>query len=259
MGSQSELRAPGRWPPLVTKLPSKSFAEVSARWQDLDHLVIVPGHAIQWCTEYGQRITDRNCWFLYDFQKGQLPLLLEHIKVAAQLAHDDPRSLLVFSGGQTRPGLGPRSEGQSYFAVADVLGLFKGDLFDRTLTEDFARDSLENVIFSMARFREITGSLPTKVTIVGFPFKERRFTELHRQAAKIPAESFTYVSVRLKGYGQDHIVDDAYVDFQKDLYGCGSKLSGKRALRNPYKQHHGYKEFCPELKSILSICDMFHP
>ena len=37
--------------------------------------------------------------------------------------------------------------------------------------EEFARDSYENVLFSIARFKELTGHPPRNVTVVGYEFK----------------------------------------------------------------------------------------
>lgn len=239
----------------AVQLPSATFDRVSREWASLEELIIVPGHAIQWCTERGGTdLLDESCWYLLEYQRGQIPIFLEHIKQAVQLAQDRPNSLLVFSGGQTRAGLGPRSEGQSYFVLAERLGLLDGPLHDRTVTEQFARDSLENLLFSMCRFRQITGRLPQKVVVVGFPFKARRFVELHRRAVSLSPTAFEYISVSVPGFDQDGLVDDAYGDFVGDLYGCGAKLAGKRRSRNPYHEWHGYRESCPELSSALTQC-----
>lgn len=232
-------------------LPSKRFDEVCSKWKEMDHLIIVPGHAIQWCTDRAQNIFDENCWYLLKYQTGQVPIFIEHIRRAAHLAAEDKNALLVFSGGKTRSGLGPRSEGQSYFLVAEKLGLLnRNDLYDRSIAEEFARDSLENLIFSLCRFQQVTGNMPQRVSVVGFPFKARRFIELHRKAANIDSSCFTYVSVDLPGFPQDSIIDDAYNDFAKDLFGCGPKLSLKRHSRNPYNEHHGYLDTCPELRQM---------
>ena len=61
-------------------------------------------------------------------------------------------------------------------------------LLERVVSEEFARDSYENVLFSLCRFHEITGRYPEKVTVIGFGFKEKRFMELHRKAVRFPRE-----------------------------------------------------------------------
>ena len=45
----------------------------------------------------------------------------------------------------------------------------------RAVVEDFARDSLENLLFSIARFRQVTGRYPARFTVVGFDFKVREW------------------------------------------------------------------------------------
>ena len=44
---------------------------------------------------------------------------MAHIRRGVEVAAKDPSAVLVFSGGQTRPDAGPRSEGVSYFRVAE--------------------------------------------------------------------------------------------------------------------------------------------
>jgi hypothetical protein len=66
-------------------------------------------------------------------------------------------------------------------------------LLERVISEEFARDSYENILFSLCRFFEVTGRYPEKITVVGFGFKEKRFTELHRKAVRFPKDR--YVSI----------------------------------------------------------------
>lgn len=55
-------------------------------------------------------------------------------------------------------------------------------------TEEFARDSYENLLFSICRFHEYTGNYPRNITVVSFEFKRKRFIEFHRYALKFPSE-----------------------------------------------------------------------
>jgi len=61
-------------------------------------------------------------------------------------------------------------------------------LLERVISEEFARDSYENFLFSLCRFYEITERYPEKITVIGFGFKERRFIDLHRKAIRFPKE-----------------------------------------------------------------------
>lgn len=240
------------------ELPSPTFKDAKQEWSGLTHLILLPGHGIQWCTEQGKFATDESCWYLESYQKGQVKLFLAHIRRAIEEAANDPKALLVFSGGQTRPGVGLRTEAHSYFAAAEQLGYFTAfdgtDVYDRAVSEDYAKDSLENLMFSVCRFKEITGQYPRKITVVGFPFKGPRFIDLHRKAINFPQENFKYIGVEVRGAKQDHIVDDAYADFKNDLYGCGKKLLDKRRSRNPYHHLHSYAHSCPDMANYLDSC-----
>ena len=66
-------------------------------------------------------------------------------------------------------------------------------------TEDDALDSYQNLLFSIARFHEYTGRWPARITVVGYEFKRRRFTELHRAALRWPAARFDYVGIDAEG------------------------------------------------------------
>ena len=98
--------------------------------------------------------------YLLSYQKGRgLPqTILKHIREGIHQASLDPQSLLIFSGGETRASTGPVNEGTSYFQVADAMNLWEENLSkstsdgktsnsvrSRTLTEEFATDSYQNL------------------------------------------------------------------------------------------------------------------
>ena len=79
----------------------------------------------------------------------------------------DPNALLIFSGGETRRDAGPRSEGASYWQVANAADWFGyPSVRQRSATEEAARDSYENVLFGLCRFYQLTGHYPETVTVV---------------------------------------------------------------------------------------------
>lgn len=111
-------------------------------------------------------------------------------------------SLILLSSGQTRLQ-STTTEAESYMRLAISLGLFHPDSkqtshaphFPRATTETYALDSYQNLLFSLARFHEITGRYPLQVTIVGYEMKRRRFEELHRTALRFPAHHFEYIGI----------------------------------------------------------------
>lgn len=55
---------------------------------------------------------------------GEAQSFLDHIQLGIEETALDPDALLLFSGGQTRRAAGPRSEGLSYWVVAEAANWF---------------------------------------------------------------------------------------------------------------------------------------
>ena len=83
--------------------------------------------------------------------------------------------------------------------AAGILPEEDGKLFLRATTEDYALDSYQNLLFSIARFHEYTGHYPRLITVVGYEMKRRRFTELHRAALRWPPARFNYIGIDAEG------------------------------------------------------------
>eukprot|EP00252_Welwitschia_mirabilis_P024343 TRINITY_DN7186_c0_g1_i1.p1 TRINITY_DN7186_c0_g1~~TRINITY_DN7186_c0_g1_i1.p1 ORF type:complete len:319 (+),score=30.41 TRINITY_DN7186_c0_g1_i1:320-1276(+) len=231
--------------------------------KELKNLVMVAGHSVYMGNKCGKGggDGDEGAWFLESYQRhpGQAATFVEHIKVGVEVAGRDKKALLLFSGGETRRDAGPRSEAQSYWSVADSHGWFgEGtEIQKRALTEEHARDSFENLLFSICRFRELTGSYPINITVVGYDFKERRFAYLHRSALRFPRNRFYYVgtppsltslAAALKG---ESLVRQ---QFQKDPYGCYGSLRLKKIGRDPFHRTIPYPKGCPELRGLFRYC-----
>lgn len=137
------------------------------------NLIIVAGHSVIIDpSNIHNAHFDESVWYLLPFQHNQgLPqAIVGHVLKGIYEAAKDVSSLLILSGGETRANTGPVNEGSSYFSVADSLNLWdlalqsKVGLFDgaenasslallpgfqtvraRTVTEEFATDSFENL------------------------------------------------------------------------------------------------------------------
>jgi len=245
-----------------------TFTNNRTRLYGLSHLIVVAGHAVLRRHDAAQLNRD-SAWFLEPYQTGMAALFVKHIQRAVTIAAQDSNALLLFSGGQTRPAAGPRSEAVSYWLVAELARWF--DLNDstamsvanRSLTEEFARDSFENLLFSVCRFHELTGNYPRSISVVGFGFKKRRFVELHRRAIRYPESRFhyegldpTFLSDTGKSTAQlaQSELEFAFRDFTADLYGCEKRLAKKKINRNTFRRTHGYVNSCPELRELFSYC-----
>ncbi|GAA5967958.1 hypothetical protein JCM3765_005559 [Sporobolomyces pararoseus] len=284
---------------LPLMVPNSILSTLPPPHSSLTHLVMIPGHAIwQGCdASHSTRDTD---WILQDFQKDgkHVKTYLKHLTKGAEIAVKDPNALLIFSGGQTRPD-STLTEALSYLRLSKFGNVFsqfistssssnsssssstsssskgsggKGggliEEFDRVTTEDYAMDSFQNLLFSIARFKEFTGHYPSYITVIGYGMKSNRFLKLHRKALLWPLSAFNYIgidneyspttskeSLKLDYEGE---FENGFKKFEKDLYGCHNNDEGdlgtKRIQRNPFRRFHGYYTSAPELREILDYC-----
>lgn len=104
------------------------------------------------------------------------------------------------SRGQTRR-TSTTTEAESYLRLALSSGLLSDNPSQvlRATTENYALDSYQNLLFSIARFHEYTGHYPRYITIIGYEMKRRRFEELHRAALRWPRSNFDYLGIDAEG------------------------------------------------------------
>jgi hypothetical protein len=143
---------------------------------------------------------------------------------------------LIFSGGATQRAAGRRTEAESYRDEACRLDWWgHPEVAPRTATEDYARDSRENLLFSLKRFRQLTGHRPEFITVAGWRFKERRF-QLHRESAGWPIERFWYHGVNnppalaAAEASEEVLVQAVLADPNMD----GPDFAAKRSRRDPF-------------------------
>jgi hypothetical protein len=147
-------------------------------------LVVVCGHAVFVGGDFTAAAAAlESSWFLEPYQRtpGQAAALVEHMRTGVLIASKNEHSILLFSGGTTRAAAGSLSEATSYYLVSRASRWFGAEnvhVANRAFTEERARDSYENVLFSIARFHELTGHTPRHLTGGGVrvqtsPFPER--------------------------------------------------------------------------------------
>ncbi|MBN2053626.1 hypothetical protein JW905_01810 [bacterium] len=224
----------------------------------VDHAIIVACHAV-YRGDLDRDPLDAHYWSLFDYQRGEAGLYMEHIRAGVMLASDSTDALLVFSGGQTRLSAGPFAEAAGYWTAAAAMNWWgTDDVRQRAHTEEYARDSFENILFSICRFKEITGMFPLRLSVISWGFKSRRF-EYHRKTLDFPAAGFNYIGVNDPGdlttalRGEEKVL----AEFERDPYGVAASGTGvgslatKRRQRNPFNRAHPYAGSCPELAGLF--------
>ncbi|KAI3460501.1 hypothetical protein Pfo_017164 [Paulownia fortunei] len=227
---------------------------------NLRNLVMVAGHSV-YTSSRCEKVDEEDAWYLEPYQKhpGQAATFVTHIQKGVEITVNDDVALLLFSGGETRKDAGPRSEAQSYWIVAESKQWFgkRDSVRGRALTEEHARDSFENLLFSLCRFRELTGTYPHNITVVGYDFKEERFVHLHRSAIRFPEARFFYSGTPSSQNSREAALKgEALVrtQFQEDPYGCLGSLRRKKLGRDPFHRAIPYPNGCPEIEGLFRYC-----
>jgi len=216
----------------------------------MGNAIIVAGHAIP--RDTADLFSDSS-WFLLDFQRNEASSYVGHVRRGVELAAADPDSLLIFTGGQSRAEAGAQSEAAGYWGVAEHLDWFGHvDVRTRAITEDFARDSFENLLLGLCRFKEYSCSYPRHVSLVSWEFKRERF-HLHREAIRWPASRFTYVGPNNPPDLPRALASESQARerYTRDPYSAGPFFQSKREQRNPFRRRHPYSQSCPELVSLF--------
>ncbi|KAI8641426.1 hypothetical protein BD408DRAFT_389007 [Parasitella parasitica] len=230
------------------------------------HAIIVAGHAIYTGPDDMEQTTNDKHWILEPYQQGgQVNTFIQHIQKGIDILKQDEKASLIFSGGETRPDAGPRSEASSYWSIAHLLlqhdtsisAELKSSLIQRMITEEYAKDSHENLLFSICRFSEMTGNYPNQITIVGFEFKRKRFEDIHRHSIGYPVDQFHYIGIDPADQDPSRAegeMNNSVRPFERDLYGCHGTLKQKKMHRNPFRRRHPYSASCPILAPLLNYC-----
>ncbi|KAG1666294.1 hypothetical protein FOA52_004775 [Chlamydomonas sp. UWO 241] len=250
------------WPPQAftggRKIDMMARAPEELPAAGLRNLILVAGHAVYTGFDFHEAAKESS-WFLESYQQipGEAQSFLDHIQLGVSAAQDDPTALLLFSGGQTRRAAGPRSEGLSYWVVAEAAGWFgMPAVRNRTFTEEHARDSFENLLFGLCRFFELTGHYPDSITVVSYLLKKERFLTLHREAVRFPLEDFEFIGTPVPplAIGAQEGEARTVAAFRNDPYGCQGDLISKKLNRDPFAVGPIHPSRCPQMRSLLAHC-----
>ena len=110
-------------------------------------VVVAPGHGV---VRTPERPLEQRSWVgLYPYPE-EAELLFEHCRTAVAMVVSDPGARLVFTGGPTQRAAGPVSEAAGYREMARAAGWWGcPEVEGRTLVEEYATDSLQNLVFAI--------------------------------------------------------------------------------------------------------------
>lgn len=201
------------------------------------NLIIVPAHAAfkETVTSLPENIEEDSNWALQGFQVGEVSYYIEHIDAGLTLLKQLKDSVLIFSGGRTREDVGEWTESASYLAVAETLTGWEWTFLERVLLEEYARDSFENLLFSLHAFKDQFGFLPEHIYVTGWKFKKTRY-EQHFEALGINTHKYSYVGVNnpedlVSAEASEQQTREQFIQYPD---GNGGELANKRQKRNPF-------------------------
>lgn len=226
-----------------------------SRLSPVKNLIIVCCHSAY--TGDGNDFSESQ-WILAPFQRSdpekgkpsEHEAFIAHILAGEQALHNDPHSVLCFSGGRTTDA--PLSEAESYMTVLKGRQNANERWENAIFEERHATDSYQNLLFTILLYRKQIGAYPESITVITHAFKERRFLELHGPAIKWPPHR-----IRVQGINPSFTLEDlqktqageaknGYGPFEHDPYGAHEPLSSKRASRH----------WAPECSSMLAFDGM---
>ena len=220
----------------------------------IENLIIVPGHAAFKAEVLISKVEDPGndeYWVLQDFQKGEPNFYVQHIEAGVNFAKEDKTNLLLFSGGRSRHEAGGWSEALTYYCIAKHNNYWteRNSVAERIHLEEYARDSFENLEFSLYRYYDIVKNYPTHVYVVGWKFKQSRF-EFHAKTLGISCD-FTYIGCNNPAdlAAAENGESKTLKQFYDDPRGESGELSKKRLDRNPLNLNIPYTNM-PEIRCM---------
>jgi hypothetical protein len=210
----------------------------------ISKLILICGHGIYIHSKIDKELVQEPVnWVPANSEQSRF--YIKHIEKGIQLAKSEKNSLLLFSGGQTRKiDSSPKSEAESYQAIAREFGWLSG--IENVGLEEYARDSMENLLFGLCKFFQVTNKYPDCIDLISFSYKAYRF-DLHRKHLGLSREKFTFVGVDNPPYNMMDGVEKELKSMEKyidDPYGLGEKLQYKKNFRNPFNRIPHYGD-CP--------------
>lgn len=169
----------------------------------------------------------------------------EQLKTAFELLNDGEYDVLIISGGYTKLQI-EKSEARGMLDLATELKLKnKRGLI---LLEEYARDSLENLLFSMCRHFQYLKSAPKSVGSCSWQFNVERYGIF---AKKLSIPDFHVIPVgRLKN---EELISEKWAKLaEKDpFYTKQSDSKEKYRNRDPWKKGHPYSQISPDFQRLF--------
>jgi len=152
------------------------------------------------------------------------------------LLNNGSYDVLIISGGYTKPQV-EKSEARGMVDWAENLGLLRRKKDAVILLEEYAKDSLENLLFSMCRFFQFFGKFPYSVASCTWRFNAERF-QIFARKLLLPR----YEVIAVGTQPDEEKIARKWAEFaERDPFYVKQLDSRKKYLaRDPWKKQHPY-------------------
>jgi hypothetical protein len=229
-------------------------------------IVVVAGHAIY----------QDGTW--YGGHPGEEHYYAHHIEAGIRLHRGLRGSMLIFSGGRSRPELKEVREGKVTNSEAEGMleyaqSVYPGLKTKNILLESWARDSFENVFFSKLAYFKRFASWPAAVYLVSWPWKANRFYLISCGLRIANGRFFFRGEADLVDQGVVEMVTRANVEYEEaivknhtivDPLHRGDEFATKRLDRMPLEYARNNGAYIAAVKTVydlevLSGSSVLHP
>ncbi len=173
----------------------------------------------------------------------------KQLRQSVQAMEDGHHDILIISGGYTKTEI-EKSEARGMLDWAIDLNLKISP--NQILLEEFARDSFENVLFSICRFHEYYDYFPQSLTVCSWESKRTRFMTI--------ANALRLLHYSLMGVGIKDEIQQAE-DYSSEIIEAdplhrGVSFAQKRVQRDTWEKGNHYAKL-PRLRKMFdTLTDM---
>lgn len=184
--------------------------------------------------------------FYTEHSTEYIPIWEAQLRESLKLLASGNFNTLIISGGYTRKEI-EKSEARGMLDWTEDLGLTtKGKII---LLEEYARDSLENLLFSTCRFFQFFGEFPEAVGSLTWEFNKGRHEILAR---KLRLPNFRVITVGHRE-GEEKIAKKwAKLAEEDPFYQKQSDSKEKYLRRDPWRQAHPYTKINEDFQKLFA-------
>lgn len=184
--------------------------------------------------------------FFYGEHPEQINIYEKQLRESFRLLNREKYGVLIISGGYTKKQV-EKSEARGMLDWAENLEL--KNRYGIILLEEFAKDSMENLLFSMCRFFQYFNKFPKTVHSCSWRFNAERF-EVFAEKLALPE----YAVIPVGETKRDEEIATKWTKLAREdpFYSKQTDSQEKHMNRDPWKKGHPYFSINPNFQQLFN-------